>query len=269
MPSKYVDIQGVATFLRHTGPTTLPERPPQTSQGEIVLCLHHCGGNARNFDAFSNELAETHSPIAFDLPGHDRSGSQVGLPTIEAMADFAAQVLKAVEADRPAVAVGHGMGGSVVAQLALAHREAVKAIVLVNSGAKYVCGDELIECSRLVSLGRARREFDPKAFGKNTPQLVLRAGFMDTLKTDPRVIYPNLMAMREWQGAERLAEIDIPVLLVVGDAEHPETRSEVDRAAEALPNARVEVIDDAAHMLPLEHPGALSKCVGDFLGELA
>ena len=56
MPSKYVAIQGVATFLRHPGPTTLPERPPDLSRGEIVLCIHHCGGNSRNFD----ELAASH-----------------------------------------------------------------------------------------------------------------------------------------------------------------------------------------------------------------
>jgi len=269
MPSKYVDIQGVPTFLRHTGATTLPESPPQTSQGEIVVCLHHCGGNSRNFDALAAELARDHSPLAFDLPGHDRSGSQVGLPSIEAMADFAAQLLKAVEADRPAVLLGHGMGGSVALQLALEHREAVKAVVLVNSGSRYVCGDELIERSRLVSVGRARREFDPKAFGKNTPQLILRSGFMDTLKTDPRVIYPNLMAMRDWEGGARLGELELPVLLVVGDSEHPATRSEVDRTEEALPNVRVEVVEDAAHMLPLEHPGALANVVCDFLGELA
>lgn len=269
MPSKYVDIQGVATFLRHTGGTTLPEQPPDLGLGEIVLCLHHCGGNARNFDSFANELGDRHSPLAFDLPGHDRSGSQVSLGSIEAMADFSAQVLKAVAADRPGVILGHGMGGSIALQLALAHGEAVKALVLVSSGARYVCGDELIERSRLVSLGRARREFEPKAFGKNTPPMILRSGFMDTLKTDPRVIYPNLMAMRDFTGDERLAEIDLPVLLVAGDAEHPETNSEIERTAEALPHARIEVIADAAHMLPLEHPGALAASVSAFLRELS
>ncbi|MDE0909215.1 MAG: hypothetical protein OSB60_02020, partial [Myxococcota bacterium] len=73
MPSKYIDVQGIATFLRHTGPTTLPEVPPVLSRGEIVLCIHHAGGNSRNFDALSANLAANHSPVSFDLPGHDRS----------------------------------------------------------------------------------------------------------------------------------------------------------------------------------------------------
>jgi pimeloyl-ACP methyl ester carboxylesterase len=269
MPSKYVDIQGVATFLRHAGATTLPERPPPLDRGEIVLCLHHRGGNARNFDSFANELSGDHSPLAFDLPGHDRSGSQVGLSSVEAMADFAAAVLKGVQADRPAIVVGHGMGGNVALQLACSHREAVKAVVLVASGARYVGGDDLIEKSRFVSLGRARREFNQKAFGKNTPGAILRAGFMDTMKTDPRVIYSNLIAMRDWDADAALAEVVVPVLLVVGDSEHPDVRAEIDRTAAELSNTHFEVLEDAAHMLPLEHPGALARGVGAFLGELS
>ncbi len=269
MPSKYVDIQGVATFLRHAGVTTLPESPPPLERGEIVLCLHHRGGNARNFDAFASELSDDHSPVSFDLPGHDRSGSQVGLPSVEAMADFAASVLKGIRADRPAVVVGHGMGGNVALQLAVSHREAVKAVVLVGSGARYVAGDDLIERSRLVSLGRARREFNPKVFGKNTPGAVLRAGFMDTMKTDPRVVYSNLIAMRDWDGDAVVAGVDVPVLVLVGDSELPEVRAEVDRTAAALSSARFDVIEEAAHMLPLEHPGALARCVDAFMGELS
>jgi len=266
MPSKYVSIHGVATFLRHTGSTTLPEAPAHLDRGEIVLCIHHCGGNSRNFDAFASELAEAHSPLAFDLPGHDRSGSQASLGSIEAMADFSASVLKALDADRPAVVVGHGMGGNVALQMALEHADTVKALVLVSSAARYACGESLIERSRLVSLGRARREFEIKAFAKDTPQSIVRAGFMDTLKTDPRVIHPNLMALRDWTGGDRLSQVEVPTLLCLGDAEHTASASEVDRMLEVIPDARKQVIAGAAHMLPLEHPGALAEAVCSFLG---
>ncbi|MBW2295879.1 MAG: alpha/beta hydrolase [Deltaproteobacteria bacterium] len=268
MPSKYVAIQGVATYLRHSGPTTLPECPPDLSKGEVVLCIHHCGGNSRNFDGFAAELADRHSPLAFDLPGHDRSGSQVGLGSIAAMADFAASVLKALEVDRPAVIVGHGMGGNVALQMALEHRESVRAVVIANSGARYTCGDELIERARLVSVGRARREFELKAFAKGCDQGIVRAGFMDTLKTDPRVIYSNLMAMRDWDGAGRLGEIEVPTLVCTGEADLSETNAEAERTADKISQARQQVIAGAAHMLPTEQPGALADAVSGFLEAL-
>jgi pimeloyl-ACP methyl ester carboxylesterase len=269
MPSKYVAIQGVATLLRHTGSTTLPENPPDLARGEIVLCLHHGGGNSKNFDEFARELAEHHTPLAFDLPGHDRSGSQVGLGSVAAMAEFAAGVLKALHADRPAVVVGHGMGGNVAIQMALEQRECVRAVVLANCSAAYTCGDELIERTRLVSIGRVRRDFDMKLFAKGCAQETIRAGFMDTLKTDPKVIFPNLLALRDWEGATRLGEIDVPTLVCSGQSDYPANVTEADRMAETIPGAGRKTIADAAHMLPTEQPVALAEAVREFLGALS
>lgn len=269
MPSKYVSIQGVATFLRHSGPTTLPERPPDLSRGEIILCLHHGGGNSRNFDALAEQLSEYHSPLAFDLPGHDRSGSQVGLGSIAAMADFAASVLKTLQADRPVVVLGHGMGGNVAIQMALEHSECVRALVLTNCSAAYTCGDELIERTRLVSIGRAPRDFDMKLFAKGCAQETIRAAFMDTRKTDPRVIYPNLLALRDWSGTDRLGEIGVPTLICAGEADYPANTSQAARMLEAIAGADRKIISDAAHMLPTEQPAALSAAVCEFLGALS
>lgn len=268
MPSKYVSIQGVATFLRHAGPTTLPESPPDLSRGEIVLCLHNGGGNSRNFDALVEKLSEHHSPLAFDLPGHDRSGSQVGLGSVAAMADFAASVLKTLQADRPAVILGHGMGGNVAIQMALEHSESVRALVLANCSAAYTCGDELIERTRLVSIGRAPRDFDMKLFAKGCAQETLRAGYMDTRKTDPRVIYPNLLALRDWSGVNRLGEIGAPTLICSGEGDYPANTDEAARMVENISCASQKIIADAAHMLPTEQPAALSLAVCEFLGAL-
>lgn len=182
------------------------------------------------------------------------------------MADFAAAVLKSVAADRPVVVMGHGMGGNVALQLALEHREIVRSIVVANCAARYACGDELIERARLVSVGRARREFDIKAFAEGCDQRIIRSGFMDTLKTDPRVIYPNLMAMRDWTGGERLAEIDTPTLVCVGEGDQPGTRAETERMASEIPGAQLRVLSDAAHMLPTEQPQALASAVSEFNG---
>ena len=269
MPSKYIDVQGIATFLRHTGPTTLPEVPPVLSRGEIVLCIHHAGGNSRNFDALSANLAANHSPVSFDLPGHDRSGSQVSLGSIEAMADFAAGVLKSLAVDRPAVVVGHGMGGNVALQMALEHSDVVRAVAVINCSAQYSCGDDLIERARLVSVGRARREFEIKAFAEGCDAKIIRSGFMDTLKTDPRVIYPNLMAMRDWAGASRLTEVTVPTLVCVGDSDTDATRAESERMSNVIPGAEYQGVVGAAHMIPTEQPEALASALNEFLGALS
>jgi pimeloyl-ACP methyl ester carboxylesterase len=268
VPSKYVPVQSIATFLRHTGATTLPESPPDTSQGQVLLCLHHTGGNCRSFDSLARALGDRHSPLAFDLPGHDRTASLVSLASIEAMADFALEVLDALEVDRPAVLLGHGMGGVVALQCSLTAPEKVRGLVICGSSGSYDCPDSLIDRARLVSEGKARREFDMTAFRKGVAPEVMRAGYMDTLKTDPRVIYPNLLAQRSWSLGERAPRILVPALICVGDEEKSEIAQASDRLVEALPQARKVVIPEAGHMIPLEAPEALAGAIAEFLEEL-
>lgn len=62
----------------------------------------------------------------------------------------------------------------------------------------------------------------------------------------------------------RLAEIDIPVLLIVGefDEARPET---IENIKHLFPNARLEVINDAAHVSYIDKPDVFNTIVKDFL----
>ena len=75
MPNKYFAIDGIATYFHHLGPTTLPEELPDLSRGEALLYLHGAGGNGSFVLPLAERLAERHSPITFDFPGHARSGA--------------------------------------------------------------------------------------------------------------------------------------------------------------------------------------------------
>jgi pimeloyl-ACP methyl ester carboxylesterase len=272
VPAKYVFNQGIATYLRHAGPTSLPEESPDLSRGEVVLCIHHTGGNCRNFDTLLASLSEDHSPLAFDLPGHDRSGSQASLGSIDAMAEFAVTLLDALSVSRPVVVLGHGMGACVALQMALDHPSRIGALVLASGGGAYVCGQDLIDRAHLVSQGKARREFEIEAYAKGVAPKIMRAGFMDTLKTDPRVIHHNLIAQRDWKGAERLTEIGVPSLVCGGEHSPEPIREEANRLLASLQstNARVvhEVLSGAGHMFPMEKTDEFSQAVTRFLGDL-
>ncbi len=268
MPSKYLPIQGVATYLRHVGATTLPEQPPDLSRGEALICLHHAGGNARNFDAFCRTIADRHSPIAFDLPGHDRSGSSDSLESVEAIAEFVMAAVELLAPGRPVVVVGHGMGGAVALQFALAHPERVRALVLCGSGGAFPCDDALVERTRLVSEGKARREFDPGAFAEQASPEVLKHGFMDTMKTDPRIVFRNLSAWRQWKGAERFAELAVETLVCVGDEERDAVEETIDAFVATHGRARKHEIPSAGHMIPHEAPDAFAAAVAAFLENL-
>jgi pimeloyl-ACP methyl ester carboxylesterase len=68
-------------------------------------------------------------------------------------------------------------------------------------------------------------------------------------------------APRDWIVPDRLREISAPTLVMVGQREMPGFRGFADEAASSIPGARLEVLPDAGHLLPLEHPQAVGRLI--------
>lgn len=268
MPQKYVRIDGVATFLHHAGATTLPESPPATDRGEVVLCLHGTGRHGGDFADLLQALGAHHSPIAFDQPGHGRSGALDSLGAIDRMRDFTRALAEKLGL-RPAVLVGHSLGAAVALDYALAFPEAVRALVIVSGGAGFRFPDDFLENARLVTEGKRRRDFDPRAFAPGADPKVMRRAFMAGLKTDPRATYGDLLACRDWDRAGELGRIEAPVLVLHGDAERDEVVAEALRLVELLPQARRVVVSDAGEMILYEQPAAVAEEIAAFLEGLS
>src|SRR2546427_614800 len=105
-------MDGIAVHYRHSGPTTLPDVPPALDRGRLFVFVHAAGSTAGMWQRQLAGLAERHSAVALDLPGHGRSGGIEGLPTAEAYAEFTTRFLEAVGL-RPFVLVGRSMGGAI------------------------------------------------------------------------------------------------------------------------------------------------------------
>jgi pimeloyl-ACP methyl ester carboxylesterase len=268
MPGKYFHVEGVATRVHHAGATTLPGAVPDLSRGEVVLCLHGGGGHGGTFAGLLEALAARHSPLAFDQPGHARSGGLDSLGTIERMADFS-RALALKLGLRPHVLLGNSMGGAIAMQYALDHPDAVRALVLAGSGARFPIPDAYLAQLRRVVEGKERRRLDRRAFSPATPGEIVRRGIMEDLKTDPRVVYGDVLAARAWDVEARLGDIRQPTLVLVGEDEMDALREQSDLLAERIPNARLVVIEKAGHLAHFERPEAVGEAVEAFLAELA
>ena len=265
VPQKYFDIDGVATFVHHSGPTTLPEVPPDLGRGEALLCLHGAGNNGHLYHELAGHLAKNHSPVSFDQPGHARSGGIDSLGSISAMADFALAVLDRLDVQEPAVWVGHSMGGAVALEAALRAPDRVRALVICATPASFGVPDFLLDGLRRVTEGKDRRHFERAVYSPSTPDAIVHRGFMEDAKTDPRVMYGDLLACRDWEGGERLKAIGVPALVVHGADELAPQKAGSEQLAEILPGAQLEELPAAGHMVPIEQPEALSARIGAFL----
>ena len=266
MPEKYVHVDGIATFVRHVGPTTLPEKPPDLSRGETVVCLHCATGNSALFGDLLERLGERHSPLAFDLPGHARSGSLDALGSVARASAHTRALLEKLGVER-CVLLGEMLGGMVALEAALSAPELVRGLVLVSAAARAALSDAQLENLRLVTEGKARREFDRALYPASATPDVMRRGFMEDLRTDPRVVYQNALALREFDRERDLGRIACPTLVVVGE-DDAETRAAAELLAAKIPRARLVAIPKSARRVSLVAPESLAAAVLAFLAEL-
>lgn len=267
MPKKYLQVGGVATYIQHTGPSTLPNQPPRLDGGAAVVCLHGAGSHSEFFVGVMEALEGRQGVLAFDQPGHGRSGNLDSLGAIDRMAQFTGDICDQLGLEKP-VLFGHDMGGAVALQLALDRPDRVRALVIGAAGERIDVSEATLEQARRVSEGKERRPFDPADFSGKTAPDVMKQAFMWGLKTDPRATYGDLLACHAWDATDRLSQLSLPTLILLGEDERPAVQERASALAEKLPNSELQTIAGAGHALLSEAPEALAEDLNRFIGGL-
>ena len=267
MPRKYFQIDGMATLSHHRGQTTLPGRPPDTTQGSTIVCLHDAGGNGNEFSDLMDALGESHSPMSFDQPGHGRSGGLDSLGTIDAMAEHAESFVSELGLSS-VVLIGEGMGSAVAIAMAARSKVNVAGIVAVGAVATSYELDEEIEQLAAITAGRARRQFDQTGYGPDTERSVYGTAFQEWVKTDPRATVNDRRGQAAWMGEERATAVSCRVLVVIGEHQEEPYRVAAEGLVSALPNGSGADLPGAGRHGVIEQPVALGSLIGSFCSEL-
>ncbi|MDH4363767.1 MAG: alpha/beta hydrolase [Acidimicrobiia bacterium] len=262
MPQKYTTVGGVATLIHHRGPTTLPGTPPDTSRGSTILCLHDAGGNGNQFAALMDALAVDHSPVAYDQPGHGRSGGLDALDSVDAMAGQLHELASGWGVAAPVLVANGSLGAAVALQAAATSPGWAKALVLVGGATDSADIEAEIAQLAAVTSGKARREFDRSGYAPDTDRSVYQRAFADWVKTDPRATLGARRAQAAWSLA---TPPDVPTLIVVGEHEDAATAEPAKALAGRLPKAATETLAGAGRHGIVEQPEALAAVITAFL----
>lgn len=245
----------------------------EAGSGTPVLLLH---GFPHDRTLWSAQLAAPPAGarlIAPDLPGFGESAS-VGVPSLDAWADWCMAFCDALAVDRVVVA-GLSMGGYLAFSLWRRHPERIAALVLADtkSGADSEEGKakrvEMQAMALAEGAGSVAEKMLPGMIGKTTretrPQVV---AFVDAMMRGAPVrgITDGLDAMRtRVDSTPTLATITVPTLILCGaeDALTPVKESEA--MHHAVPDSQLGVIPGAGHVSCLEHPAAFNALLGSFL----
>ncbi len=247
--------------------------------GPAVLLLHGHTLDHRAWDGVAPALvAAGFRVVRPDLRGHGRSTMPPsGYHWSHHAADMEAVLAEAgVEA---AAVVGFSLGGGVALEMAVTRPALVERLGLVAP----VMPDRPFEPAFLENLKAvakvARTEGIRAAmegpwarsplFAYSLEKPGVREKLEAILRDFPGADYlarERDRVDREWSLPDRLGEISVPTLVLVGEREMPGFRAFAREAAEGIPGARLVEIPDCAHLLPLEAPGVVARELLGLLG---
>jgi pimeloyl-ACP methyl ester carboxylesterase len=270
MPTKYTDVKGYATYYHYSGATTLPDVVPDFSRGRKILLVHGAGSNGHTWHRQIDAFGARHSPIALDLPGHGRSAGVEGLRTVGDYADFVAAFLEMLKI-KAAVILGHSMGGAIAMDLAIRHATLVEALILSCTAPKFNIAADRIEALRAIMMGRAPQAFNTDGYSPRTVKEnfdVVREGWMEQIKTDPRVRYTDIVACSQVDLRDAIGKIDKPALAIAGADDQVTTPADAEFIAGKIRGATCKIVADAGHYIPRERPAEYNAAIEQFVSSL-
>jgi 3-oxoadipate enol-lactonase len=219
----------------------------------------------KQVEAFSTD----HRIVTLDLPGFGPQARELG------EVDPAADVLRALDVAKidGAHFVANSFGAAVAADFALQHQERVRSLTL--SGPLLLGRRTGIEAwSRCVALASEGDKATAVEIWLDDP---LFAGIRqnEELFEELRHIvldyggghWTGRIASR-WSDPDpvsRLRTLDVPALIISGEADIPSFMMMADAYARTLPHARREIISGAGHLANLERPDVFNALLRDFL----
>jgi len=231
-----------------------------------LILIHGAGGSALHWPP---EVRRMHGHWVFgiDLPGHGESGGE-GLATIEGYVDSMRAWLDALDIER-AIWVGHSMGGGISLTAALTIPDRVAGLVLVGSGGRLRVHPSILEATAQPETFRGAVDliiswaFSPQASSKLTNLVAKRMA-----ETQPQVLHNDFKACDRFDAMSRLKEISVPVVAICGrdDKLTPIKYSEF--VVQQIPNASLQLIDGAGHMVMLEKPFEVAEAIQSFVLQL-
>ena len=247
--------------------------------GPPLLLVAGYGADASGWRLQVEELSTAYTVVTYDHRGVGDSwpSHASGLSIATLAAD--AHALLAALGHTPAVVVGASMGAAVALELALAHAEAVRGLVLLAPILERDARFEAVLrawCAHETPQAEPRiRSMLPWLLGH---EMLAHAGKREAAvaalramagRTPAATLREHAAALLAWLGTRTadLARIAAPALVVVGDDDVLTPPAQAKRVARELSHARLEVLAGAGHALMIERAERVNALIRELASD--
>lgn len=228
--------------------------------GNPVMVLHG-GAGPQSVTGLADSLAAYGRVVSPVLPGFNGEPRPGWLDSVSGLATACLSLAERLALDG-LVIVGNSVGGWIAAEMALRHSPCVDGIVLINPvGIDPGPGKDITDPAMLPPHQRAALAFHDPA----------RYGFTDT--DGQSFLRNNQIALNAYAGspymhspslATRLAEVNVPALVIWGTSDGIVDEAYGRRMTSYIPAARFEPVADAGHFPHIEQPERVITLIREF-----
>lgn len=247
-------------------------------QGIPFVMIHAGVADNRQWNNEFAFFAKHYQVIRYDMRGYGKSEPVDG--EFNHLDDLAA-ILNALGIQEPALIMGCSMGGGLAMDFALTHPDRVRALILVGSGpsgleldvptpSKFADAEKAFEAGELDLVGEIETQIWFDGTGR-TPGQVNQAMRKLVYEMNRQALAHEVKQLgkripnTQTPAFNRLSDLEVPVLIVVGEHDTPYILAAADYMVERIPSAQKVIIEDAAHLPNMDHPNEFQAHVTNFL----
>lgn len=243
------------------------------TDGPWVVLAHALGVDVQLWDSIAQRLASRHRVLRYDARGHGTTSAPHGAYTLFQLADDVAGLLDALSIEQ-AHFVGLSMGGMVGQVLGVRYPHRLLSLTLCDTVSytpvsAHAMWDERIGqveahgMSGIVEPTIQRWLTTP--FHEAHPDVVERIRSL-LRATPPHGYVGTCLAIKALDTRSSLARIACPTLVLTGEQDTGAPVEAAREIASHIPDARLKVISDAAHLAPIEQEEAFLADLDEFFG---
>ena len=251
-------------------------------QGTPLVMIHAGVADSRQWNNEFAFFARSHRVVRYDMRGFGKSAPVEG--EFSHMGDLVA-LLDALGLHEPLILMGCSMGGGLAMDFALTQPSRAKALIMVDSGpsgleldvpvsAKFAEVEKAFNAGDLDLVSELETQIWFDGVGR-TPEQVNQPMRKLLFEMNRQALAYEVMQLgkrlpnTQVPASGRLADLRIPVLVIVGVHDTAYTLAAADYMAEKIGSARKVTIEDAAHLPNMDHPEKFRQILEIFLQGLA
>jgi pimeloyl-ACP methyl ester carboxylesterase len=247
-------------------------------EGQPFVMIHAGVADNRQWNNEFAYFARRFRALRYDMRGYGRSEPVDGEFTH--LQDLAA-LLDHLHLDQPLILMGCSMGGGLAMDFVLTRPSKVAALIMVDAGptgleldvpepAKFKEAERAYNAGDLDQVAEIETQIWFDGLGRTPAQVnqaMRRLAYemnRNALSHDAKRLGKRLPDTSV-PAAERLSELQVPVLVVVGEHDIPYMHAAATCMVENIPSARQVIIQDAAHLPNMDQPAEFQRIVTAFL----